>query len=46
MLVDGLLAQTGWVANPGNSMTAEKMQAEVNALEAVKAALLISGENK
>jgi hypothetical protein len=45
-LVDGLLAQTGWVANPGSPTAAERKQAEVDALEAVKAALLISGANK
>ncbi len=45
-LFNGLLAQTGWVANPWSPTVAERKQAEADASEAVKAALLISGANK
>jgi hypothetical protein len=45
-LVNGLLAQTGQVGNPGSLTAAERKQAEVNTSEVVKAVLLISGANK
>jgi hypothetical protein len=45
-LVDGLLKEPGQVANPANITANERMAAEEEANESVKAALLISGAEK